>query len=128
MPEYGSGLLRSRSITVNLNSFFIGISKMKAYLIDAQNKAVESVDVGSMEDIVKMIGYDTIESEAVGSSGDRLFFDEECFIRGSEGRFKLDKLIPVSGKGLLVGSNEDGGLLSDVNADESDLISRVTFS
>ena len=80
---------------------------MKAYLIDAQNQTVEHIDVGSIEDIVKVIGYDTIESEAVGNLGDRLFFDEECFIRGSEGRFQLDKLIPVSGKGLLVGSNED---------------------
>jgi len=36
---------------------------MKAYLIDAQNKTVENVDVENMDDIVKMIGYDTIESD-----------------------------------------------------------------
>ena len=101
---------------------------MKAYLIDAQSKAVESVEVESMADIVKMIGYDTIESDSVGDSGDRLFFDEECFIRGSEGRFQLDKLIPVSGKGLLVGSNEDGSALSDVNTDQDDLTNRIKFS
>ena len=101
---------------------------MKAYLIDAQSKAVESVEVESMADIVKMVGYDTIESDSVGDSGDRLFFDEECFIRGSEGRFQLDKLIPVSGKGLLVGSNEDGSALSDVNTDKDDLTNRIKFS
>jgi len=101
---------------------------MKAYLIDAQNQTVENVDVGSMADIAKMIGYDTVESEALGGSGDRLFFDEECFIRGSEGRFQVDKLIPVSGKGLLMGSDEEGNALSDVNTDRNDLQNRIKFS
>ena len=101
---------------------------MKAYLIDAQNKTVENVDVENMDDIVKMIGYDTIESDSVGNSGDRLFFDEECFIRGSEGRFQLDKLIPVSGKGLLMGSNEDGSELSAANTAQDDLKTRIKFS
>jgi hypothetical protein len=101
---------------------------MKAYLINAQSKVVESVDVDNIDDIVKMIGYDTIESDSVGDLGDRLFFDEECFIRGSEGRFQLDKLIPVSGKGLLVGSNSDGSELTDANTDQDDLRNRVKFS
>ena len=101
---------------------------MKAYLIDAQSKAVESVEVENMADIVKMVGYDTIESDSVGDSGDRLFFDEECFIRGSEGRFQLDKLIPVSGKGLLVRSNDDGSELAAVSTDQDDLTNRIKFS
>ena len=100
---------------------------MKAYLINAQSKLVESIQINSMDDIVKTIGYDTIESEAVGSLGDRLFFDEECFIRGSEGRFQLDKLIPVSGKGLLMGANDDLSALSDVNLDQADLLDRIKF-
>lgn len=36
------------------------------------------------------------------------FFDEECFIRGSSDRFKIDKLLPVAGKGVVVGVSADG--------------------
>ena len=99
---------------------------MKAYLIDAQNQTIESIDVETIADIAKMIGYDTLESEALGDADDKLFFDEECFIRGSEGRFQVDKLIPVSGKGLLIGAN-DADTLSDVTTDLDNFVSRTKF-
>ena len=73
------------------------------------------------------VGYDTIESDDIGNGSDRLFFDEECFIRGSSGRFRIDKLIPVAGKGVVVGVSADGNSLRDVSVSLDDLRSRTRF-
>jgi len=100
---------------------------MKAYLIDAKNQTVEPIDVSDVDDVIKAVGYDTLESDSVGDSGDRLFFDEECFIRGSEGRFQVDSLIPVSGNGVVVGSNEEGTELSDVLISQDALLNRIKY-
>lgn len=103
------------------------LKRMKAFLISAENQAIETTDITSMEDIVKHIGYDTIESDALGTQGDRLYFDEECFLRGSEGHFKIDTLVPVSGKGVVVGTIDDGASFSDVAASIDDLRSRIQY-
>jgi len=100
---------------------------MRAFLISAENQAIEMVDIAGMEDIVKLIGYDTIESDAIGAEGDRLYFDEECFLRGSAGRFQIDTLIPVSGKGIVVGSRDEGTSISDAVTDIDDLRSRIKY-
>ena len=100
---------------------------MKAYLIDAENQTVDNIDVNGMDDIVRLVGFETIESDEVGESGDRLFFDEECFLRGSAGRFQIDTLIPVSGKGIVIGGNEDGSSLSDVQTGLDELNSRIKY-
>jgi hypothetical protein len=100
---------------------------MKAYLIDAEKQAIENIDVSNMDDIIELIGFDTIASDAVGNNGDRLFFDEECFIRGTTGRFQIDTVIPVSGKGVLVSASEDGTSLSDVQTDLDDLRNRTKY-
>lgn len=101
--------------------------RMKAYLINAENQTIENIDVKNMDDITRLIGYNTIESDSVGNSGDRLFFDEECFLRGSAGRFQVDTLVPVSGRGVLMGSNEGGTTLSDVHTDLDDIRSRIKY-
>lgn len=100
---------------------------MKAFLISAENQAIETIDITGMADIVKLVGFDTIESDEVGTEGDRLYFDEECFLRGSAGRFQIDSLIPVSGKGVVVGSIDEGASLADVAIDIDDLRSRTKF-
>ncbi len=100
---------------------------MKAYLIDAQNHTIENIDVKNMDDINRLIGSETIESDAVGNAGDCLFFDEECFLKGSAGRFQIDTVIPVSGKGVLMGASEDGITLSDVHTNLDDFISRIKY-
>jgi hypothetical protein len=100
---------------------------MKALLIDPEARSIEAIEVASREEIVGIIGYDTIEIDAVGDRGDRLFFDEECFLRGTKGRFQIDSIIPVAGKGVVVGSNEDGTRLSDVQTDIEELRSRTKF-
>ena len=99
---------------------------MKALLIEPAEQTIESVEINNQDEIIKLIGYDTVISDDVGTDGDKLYFDEEGFLRGTEGRFQIDKLIPVSGIGIIVGST-DSGLLSDLNSTTDDLKSRIKF-
>lgn len=100
---------------------------MKALLITPDNQKIEAIEINSHDDIVKLIGYDTITSDEIGPEGDRLFFDEECFLRGSSGRFQIDTVIPVSGKGVIVGSLNDGANLKDVVSDVESIESRIKY-
>jgi hypothetical protein len=100
---------------------------MKAFLINPENKSVEAVDINSRDDIASLIGFATIESDAVGTAGDRLYFDEECFLRGTSGRFQVDKLIPVSGKAVVVGTADDGTTLSGARTDIDSLRARIQY-
>ena len=98
---------------------------MKAYLINAESKVIDTIEINGMDDIKQQVGYDTIESDSIGDAGDTLFFDEECFLRGSAGRFQIDKLIPVSGKGIVVGYANDS--FSDVTVSLDELNSRIKY-
>ena len=100
---------------------------MKAILINPGNRSIEWIDIGGREDIAKMIGFDTIESDDVGKEGDRLYFDEECFLRGSSGRFQLDSIIPISGKAVIVGTSDGGNVLRDAATDIDSLRSRIKY-
>jgi len=100
---------------------------MKAILIQPDTRSVEPVDLDSHRDIVRLVGYDTIESDAVGNAGDRLYFDEECFLRGTSGRFQIDSLVPVSGRAVIVGTADDGATLRDVTTDVEGLRSRIKY-
>jgi hypothetical protein len=99
----------------------------KAFLISPEDKSIESIELSSASEVAALVGYETIESDDIGNAGDRLFFDEECFIRGSSGRFQIDKLIPVAGKGVVVGVSADGVTLSDVSVGRDELLSRTRF-
>jgi len=92
---------------------------MKAILITPDIRSIEMIEIGSREDIAKLIGFDSIESDAVGTAGDRLFFDEDCFLRGTSGRFQIDNIIPVAGRALIVGTSEAGTLCDAVTAPDS---------
>jgi len=100
---------------------------MKALLINPETRSIESIDIGSHAELASLIGYDTIESDDVGSAGDRLYFDEECFLRGTTGRFQIDTLVPVSGRAVIVGSANDGATLRDVATDIEDVRSRIKY-
>lgn len=100
---------------------------MKALLITPEKKSVEAIDIGGHDDIKAIIGFDTIESDAVGAAGDRLFFDEECFLRGGGARFQVDTLIPVSGKALVIGVADDGKTLRDVLTPIDSLRGRIKY-
>lgn len=100
---------------------------MKALLIRPETQSIEPIDISRYEDIVKLIGYETIAIDEVDANGDRLFFDEDCFLRGSEGRFQIDSLVPVSGKGVVIGAEEDGSGLRDVTLSQDELAGRTRF-
>jgi len=100
---------------------------MKALLISADSQSIDEVNVEGHDDITRLIGFDTLESDEVGSEGDRLFFDEECFIRGHTGRFQIDTMIPVSGKGLVIGTENDGSSLRDAVMDIDTLKNRIKY-
>ncbi len=100
---------------------------MKAILITPESRSIETISIGSREDIVKLIGFDTIVSDAIGTGGDRLFFDEECFLRGTGGRFQVDDLIPISGNAVIAGTSGDGTVLRDAAMVIDSLRSRVKF-
>lgn len=100
---------------------------MKALLINPENRSIEAIDIDAREDIARLIGFDTIESDAVGTAGDRLYFDEECFLRGAGGRFQIDSIIPVSGRAVVVGTADEGATLRDVATDIEDLCSRIKY-
>ena len=100
---------------------------MKAILITPDQRSIKEVDIAGRDDIVRLIGYDTITSDEIGPEGDRLFFDEECFLRGTTGRFQIDTVIPVSGVGLVVGSADDGETLRDAVSDTASIQSRLKY-
>ncbi len=99
----------------------------KAFLISPGQQSIEQIELTDSDEIRQSIGFDTIESDEIGSNGDRLFFDEECFIRGSSGRFQIDRLIPVAGKGVVVGVAADGTTLTDVSVSLETLLGRTRF-
>lgn len=100
---------------------------MKALLINPERRAIETIDIQSHADLVRLIGYDTLESDAIGTAGDRLYFDEECFLRGTAGRFQIDNIIPVSGRAVVVGTADHGATLRDAATDIEDLRSRIQY-
>jgi hypothetical protein len=100
---------------------------MKAYLITPDTQSIDEVEVAGLDDIKSLIGYDTLESDAIGTNGDRLYFDEECFLRGTPGRFQVDTLVPVSGKGVVVGTIDEGAAFQDVVVGIEDLRGRTKY-
>ena len=100
---------------------------MKAIVISPATQSIETVDLAALDDIRAVVGYDTLESDAIGTQGDRLYFDEECFLRGTSGRFQIDSVIPVAGKGGIVGTADSGTTLGDVVTDVDDLRRRIRY-
>lgn len=100
---------------------------MKAIVISPATQSIEPIDVATLDDVKAVIGYDTLESDAIGTQGDRLYFDEECFLRGTSGRFQIDTLVPVSGRAVIVGTADDGATLRDVATDIEDVRSRIKY-
>ena len=80
---------------------------MTCFVIDPTAKTITPVPWdGGLEEIRQLIGFETIDSDEIDASGDRLFFDEKGFIRQtpSVGRFQLDSLAPVAGVGVVGGA------------------------
>ena len=99
----------------------------KAILISPEERTLTFVDIEGRGDIQKLIGFDSLESDSIDGVEDRLFFDEECFIRGSTGRFQIDRLIPVAGKGVVANLTEGGESIGDVTISIEELQQRTRF-
>lgn len=102
---------------------------MRAFLINAADKTVAAVDLtDGLAGIRRLIGFDSVDSDEIDATGDRLYFDESCFIRQQPGagRFQLDSLAPVAGRGVVVGSA--GPEMRDVVTTLEALQKRVKFS
>jgi len=103
---------------------------MRAYLIDPSNHQILAVDVeGGLDGIRKLIGFESVDSDEIDAAGNRLFFDESCFIRDlpGAGRFKLDNLPPVAGRGVVASAGDAGGALRSPTLTLEELTARVQF-
>jgi len=97
---------------------------MRALLIDASEQHISEIDIEGEAAISAVIGFDTLEVDEVNPSH-KLYFDEECFLRGSKGKFQLDKLIPISGKAVVLGL--DGETLTAASLTVAELEARITY-
>lgn len=103
---------------------------MQVFMIDPTQKTITPVDMdGTLNAIAALIGFDTIDSDEIDNNGDRLFFDESCFIRQQDGigRFKVDNLAPVAGIGVIANSRDEGKSVQAPEVSLQDLVKRVTF-
>jgi len=93
---------------------------MKAFLIDPAIQSVTAVELrGGLDEIRQLIGFDTVDSDELNAAGDRLFFDEQCFIRNEPhaGRFRFATEAPVAGRAVIAcavdGTFQDCSLVLD---------------
>ena len=98
---------------------------MHAFMIDGNDQSIESVEISSRADIVRLVGQDTIISDEI-DDGNAVHFDEDFFIRGTSGRFQIDKLAPIAGKAVVIGSLE-GDQMTNVSLDLEELKARTKF-
>ena len=72
---------------------------MQVFVIDPATKDIREAEITAGESGVReLIGFDSIDFDEIDDNGDRLYFDESCFIRhGSDvARFRVDSLAPVA--------------------------------
>ena len=97
---------------------------MRALLVNASVQHISEIELEDEAAIAGIIGFDTLEVDEVNPSH-KLYFDEECFLRGSKGKFQLDKLIPISGKAVIVGLA--GSSITDASLTVAELESRIAY-
>ncbi len=103
---------------------------MRVYLIDPIAKTITAEDVADGEaGIARLIGFDSLDIDEIDDNGDRLVFDESCFIRHGADmpRFRVDSLAPVAGRGVIAGGQPGGKALADAIIDLDALRPRVSF-
>jgi hypothetical protein len=103
---------------------------MKAFKINPATKDISAIDMESdRASLVSLIGQSDVGFDEIDDNGDRLYFDEACFIREQPGagRFQLDNLPPVAGIGIVAGHNTAQDLMADVCVALEALRHRVKF-
>ena len=98
---------------------------MHAFFIEGDKQTIEAIEISSRADIVKLIGQDTIISDQLDDSN-AVYFDEDCFIRGTSGRFQIDTLAPIAGKAIVAGYLA-GEQLTNANIGLEALTGRTKF-
>ena len=98
---------------------------MRGFLIDGASQTIEAIDLESGDDIAALVGYDSVISDEI-DAGNAVHFDEDCFIRGTPGRFRIDNLAPIAGKAVITGKGE-GDQSADSSLDLEQLKARVVF-
>ena len=98
---------------------------MHALLIEGDEQAIEAVEISSRADIIKLVGQDTIISDEMDSNN-AVYFDEDCFIRGTSGRFQIDNLAPIAGKAVVIGYLE-GEQMTNASISIEELSARTKF-
>ena len=103
---------------------------MQIYVIDPALRTVSAIDIsGSLDDVRGLIGFASIDSDEIDNNGDRLFFDEECFIRHQDGvgRFKIDNLVPTVGIGVIANSRDEAKSIQAPEVSLQEITQRITF-
>ena len=75
---------------------------MRAILISGLAKTATEIDIVSQDAMVTAVGHASIIADEIDSSN-AVYFDEDCFLRGTEGRFVLDTLPPIAGNAVVMG-------------------------
>lgn len=103
---------------------------MNAYLIDPSKREIRSIELTEgVSQIAPLLGAKSVDFDEIDDGGDRLYFDEDCFIKAKPGdaRFKVDNLAPVSGAGVICGPTAASGALGQMKNDLESLTRRVQF-
>tara|TARA_R110002096_G_scaffold21169_10_gene69131 strand:+ start:1260 stop:1565 length:306 start_codon:yes stop_codon:yes gene_type:complete len=100
---------------------------MKALLVNPVSQLIEEIEIHSRDDVVSRIGFDTVIADEVGPEGDCLYFDEDCFLRGTAGRFQIDNIVPVAGTGVVTGAIDKNHAFSDVKSSIESLTARIKY-
>jgi len=103
---------------------------MNVYLIDPAKREIIALELTEgAQQIAATLEAKSIDFDEIDDGGDRLYFDEDCFIKAQPGdaRFKVDNLAPVSGKGVICGTTNPSGVHLPVNNSLENLVKRVKF-
>jgi len=103
---------------------------MNAYLIDPAKREIVSIELtDGTQQIAALLGAKSVDFDEIDDGGDRLYFDEDCFIKAQPGdaRFKVDHLAPVSGKGVICGTTNPSGVHLPAHNSLDRLVERVRF-
>lgn len=99
---------------------------MRAILINGAGKTVSEIEITSRAELEAVIGQASIIVDDI--AGDNaVYFDEDCFLRGSEGRFVVDTLPPIAGNAVVMG-RADGSQLLATDLTLEELQGRVKFT
>jgi len=103
---------------------------MQCFVINPAEKRITGQELpDGIAGIRNLIGFDSVDSDEINNSGDRLFFDESCFLRDNPaaGRFQLDTLAPVAGIGVIVGTEQSAGVFGAPSLTLEAIQGRVKF-